>query len=698
MRFFVWTLLAVFSIEIAEFTPLQAQAKQPYFRKGIEAIFQRSYPKSAPDTYEKAIQIPVPDPYEAFRIEFLHTEQIQGKKEYVRIDSPNFYHTSSYWRWKKGNAQIIWYEKSHIILKFAKHRIIQWFLPGKAGEFKMEWTFPDNSQLLIYKYPDTRKNKYVYYNREGKILQYYRLVPHKTLFSEVETWGNLEFHYNPVYKYYVEQWKRSGIYPQLVDYLYKKTGARNQGKIPILLFDDERAYQEYSDSSVKPHTVQGLREEVVLCCNDYRLADFSDPMAEDPPDEITFQKLVHGLTENILDQGCFANGANPDDFTIRETAGFLSAGLSASFWASRNQLYKFFLQKRFLDSLSTKAPYKNWTKSTDQDDFAMDSMMLLYYMQNQDIKPGILPLYQKSCTRSFLRAEAPGLAKIYRAAAKHYHEAKDSYRHAYEKYKFSSFAYYYRYKDNLPGFALVSQSLQPGNVVTDIKEIPYFFHAYKTATPYYRKIVKDSLPNYRFNKQKDWLKSKDAFTVQDGKFTIHHDFSEKDGSLFKVSLDFDGHSIINERDGILKWIFPDGSKAIVHRKTPKELIYRNRIDEVLLDGNSNLYEHFTLTGKENIIADKTVYSKDEPIVIRYSGLHSNHKSILLVVAKNEPDSILRNAQKIAYRKEGSLSFPAMPVGEYEARLYLHWPYGGMRVYKRIPITVEKVVPKKEEKQ
>lgn len=84
---------------------------------------------------------------------------------------------------------------------------------------------------------------------------------------------------------------------------------------------------------------------------------------------------------------------------------------------------------------------------------------------------------------------------------------------------------------------------------------------------------------------------------------------------------------------------------------------------------------------------KSTYLVNETISIEYFGLPGNNQDWISLVDASKPDNVFGEWFYTQGKKSGSHTFKALPVGNYEIRVYYNWPTGQYVVHDRFSITV-----------
>ena len=83
-----------------------------------------------------------------------------------------------------------------------------------------------------------------------------------------------------------------------------------------------------------------------------------------------------------------------------------------------------------------------------------------------------------------------------------------------------------------------------------------------------------------------------------------------------------------------------------------------------------------------ISTDRQVYAPDEAIVVEFSGLPGTQQDWITVVPASLPEDQYHQWFYTGDQQNGSFTFEPLPAGDYEVRLYLDWPRGGLAVKGR----------------
>jgi hypothetical protein len=80
--------------------------------------------------------------------------------------------------------------------------------------------------------------------------------------------------------------------------------------------------------------------------------------------------------------------------------------------------------------------------------------------------------------------------------------------------------------------------------------------------------------------------------------------------------------------------------------------------------------------------EKQVYTQNEPIVVQFRGFPGNDQDWITVVKATAASDHYDEWFYTKAKQGGTLTFNALPPGEYEARAYFDWPKGGYTVQAR----------------
>jgi hypothetical protein len=89
----------------------------------------------------------------------------------------------------------------------------------------------------------------------------------------------------------------------------------------------------------------------------------------------------------------------------------------------------------------------------------------------------------------------------------------------------------------------------------------------------------------------------------------------------------------------------------------------------------------------NVRSRKQVYATDEPVVVDFSGFPGNNADWVTVVKATAATDSYGQFFYTDRKRDGSVTFDALPAGEYEVRAYFNWPQDGYKVQGRYPFRV-----------
>jgi hypothetical protein len=680
------TMIRIFILSlILSLSNLFSQEAKPYILKKnserYKFFINSRLPETAPNSFLAASFLQIQSLEYLFPVEFL---PIHTNNDLYVLPDGKFTIGKNFWRWEKTEGlQVIKYHGSHIVLKYKNHRITEWL---KRNDNRIEWVFPDNSRLVYFNHPATNSPEYIYKNKLSSYTINYRVIQPGFWLSEVETFEPYEIHFNRSYNHYVYLLKELDLFHQLPKFIKEYTGAESYGMVPILLFDDVYEYRKFlKDQSAEPGSI-GFRDMVVHCCEDYKLADFSlNTRDTSPPIELIYRSLLKGITEHILVRGCYAKNPNQDEYSIKRPFPFFTAALTEMFLGDYNSSYLAFSYKQYHRSIDTFGLPNLYKEETNQI-YSVFSMMTMNYLLKTYGEAGLEQLYEEMClskSEDIVLQKVAGvdLTTLYETSNLYYSKNRD----LYSGYKQINLGTFYRYLQPtlLNGYEKLPQYFIFPNSIFDISNIPHFFYAYRAYLPSYKELIKQ---HFKKNEKGNLFEIKlGNYEVRDGMYKIFHKLSS-DSDVYKVVLEYAGHTIVNYKNDEREWILPDGSKAVFSKK---EIRYYNRNGTELKKGEENyLYETTATLTTESVSLDKTEYKPGEPISISFSGLNPVHKNFIVLTKKTNSDSIIENVLTLTTDK-GTVIYTDVPLvaGVYEIRLYTNWPFTGLVPIKKIEFSI-----------
>lgn len=140
-------------------------------------------------------------------------------------------------------------------------------------------------------------------------------------------------------------------------------------------------------------------------------------------------------------------------------------------------------------------------------------------------------------------------------------------------------------------------------------------------------------------------------------------------------LEHDDVSVRDLASSILVALGPAGLPALRGERTDEKTEGQLRLRDVIetLEGGGRGIR---------VATDKPVYAPDQAITVTVRGMPGNATDWVTLIGADAPDDQYGVWFYTSGRKEGTLQFPGLPAGTYEARVFLNWPEGAFVVAGR----------------
>ncbi|MDF3822011.1 peptidase MA family protein [Leptospira sp. 96542] len=172
------------------------------------------------------------------------------------------------------------------------------------------WNFPDQTKLTKDWVIHRGEYDWVYRKSDPKDLKNYLLV-NQSLYGEIIAEHSIyRFYGSSLWKLYMVGFREKFKAKELLEFMQSEFGMKNQGVVPVILFDlsyDMRLYQGKDLPGGSEEGGFGGQNSITLCCGEKISQSTNDPVLDaDAINRIHFGTFYHESVHNFEQTGCLA--------------------------------------------------------------------------------------------------------------------------------------------------------------------------------------------------------------------------------------------------------------------------------------------------------------------------------------------------------------------------------------------------------
>lgn len=553
----------------------QVQLKQP----GADQSFRwQDWPARAPRSYADASGLRFPAGEKLLGIDFGRHAGREG--HYTGPDGGAIYQWRSkgrsslhyLWKRKDGTSFLRWPDGSWRI-EAAGHQV-----HGFGGRFggHVEWTFPDGAKIWREASRIPRGQwEYFYVGRDrGGHLAFQMFASPGPEYLQREV-GSFQFHFHPDWTLFVERFAEVDGDERILDFGRDILGFYHRGPLPVRLYQNLAEFRKASgDPRSGPGGFGGMFGVSACCGSDRDAVPASGMFREAQAHAESFHVLWHEAVHTLQQQRCTyvraeseasrqKPAAHPGDWFVEGIADFAVAQLEPR---SRAWMYREFYKQS--PPAFRQLNYQNRRAY-------IFGRVMLEYMLGQHGADSIREYYDATCrgtqSAAALRA-AIGMTPeaLYKASVKHYRERERRARIEAQYPEWEIDGLYELEYTNSGASRMDLAELQSltRQEFFSVNSVPDIFNAYR--------LELGELGSSNF---KGYLRTADGWRVYLFPGEPLYGLDRGGVKVFirdaEVSLEYDGHRLINWANGQRRHVFPDGRYYHVFPNGPGEFYDRN---------------------------------------------------------------------------------------------------------------------------